>query len=305
VLLDGWGAQSIEPSLVSMMEDAGVLVRWFRPLHRFRIGELNHRTHRKVVIIDEQVGFTGGVGIADEWRGDARNEREWRDTHFRIEGPAVDGLRAAFLDNWAETEPELFDESVDRFPHQPKPGRSVVQCVRGAAETGWSDVATLFRTLLQVADRRVRIATAYFVPDDELMHRLLGARKRGVEIEILVPGPHIDKRFVQLAAESVYQPLLDAGVALWCFQPSMFHAKIMTVDGIVANIGSANLNARSTSLDEEINVVVIDDDVVRVLDEQFDEDLERSVRLEPGRWERRSVFQRVAERFTLPVRRVF
>jgi cardiolipin synthase len=305
VLLDGWGAQSIEPSLVSMMEEAGVVVRWFRPLHRFRIGELNHRTHRKVVIIDEQVGFTGGVGIADEWRGDARNEREWRDTHFRIEGPAVDGMRAAFLDNWAETDPELFDESVDRFPHQPKPGRSVVQCVRGAAETGWSDVATLFRTLLQVAERRVRIATAYFVPDDELMHRLLDARKRGVELEILVPGPHIDKRFVQLAAESVYQPLLDAGVALWCFQPSMFHAKIMTVDGIVANIGSANLNSRSTSLDEEINVVVIDDDVVRVLDEQFDEDLERSERIEPGRWKRRSIVQRVAERFTLPVRRVF
>jgi cardiolipin synthase len=305
VLLDGWGAQSIEASLVSMMEDAGVLVRWFRPLHRLRFGELNHRTHRKVVIIDEQVGFTGGVGIADEWRGDARNEREWRDTHFRIHGPAVDGLRAAFLDNWAEADPELYDETVDRFPDQPKPGRSVVQCVRGAAETGWSDVATLFRTLLQLAEQRVRIATAYFVPDDELVRRLLDARERGVEVEVLIPGPHIDKRFVQLAAEATYQPLLDAGVALWCFQPSMFHAKVMTVDGIVANIGSANLNARSSMLDEEINVVVLDDEVVRALDGQFDDDLERSVRIEGGRWRHRSLGQRVAERVTIPVRRVF
>jgi cardiolipin synthase A/B len=305
VLLDGWGAQSMDRSLVTMMEETGVLVRWFRPLHRFRFGELNHRTHRKVVVVDEQIGFTGGVGIADEWQGDARNEHEWRDTHFRIHGAAVDGMRAAFLDNWAETDPVLFDEEVDRFPHQPKPGQSVVQCVRGAAETGWSDVATLFRTLLQLAEHRVRIATAYFVPDDELLHRLLDARERGVEVEIIVPGPHADKRFVQLAGEAVYQPLLDAGVALYSFQPSMFHAKVMTVDGIVANIGSANLNARSNTLDEEINVVVIDDDVVRVLDEQFEDDLRRSVRIEGGRWRRRSLPQRIAERITIPVRRVF
>jgi cardiolipin synthase len=177
--------------------------------------------------------------------------------------------------------------------------------VRGAAETGWSDVATLFRTLLQIAEQRVRISTAYFVPDDELCHRLLEARARGVDVQVLVPGPHADKRFVQLASEASYAPLLDAGIELWSFQPSMFHAKIMTVDGIVANIGSANLNARSNALDEEINVVVMDDDVVRVLDRQFDEDVERSVRIERGRWQHRSLAQRVGERITIPVRRVF
>jgi cardiolipin synthase len=156
-----------------------------------------------------------------------------------------------------------------------------------------------------MAEQRVRIATAYFVPDEELCHRLLTARERNVDIEVLVPGPHADKRFVQLASEAVYAPLLDAGVSIWTFQPSMFHAKIMTVDGIVANIGSANLNARSSALDEEINVVVMDDDVVRLLDRQFDEDLERSVHIERRRWKHRSVVQRVAERFTVPVRRVF
>jgi cardiolipin synthase A/B len=305
VLLDGWGARTMDVSLIALMESCGVLVRWFRPIRRFHPGELNHRTHRKVLIVDEAVGFTGGVGIADEWRGNARNASEWRDTHFRIRGPAVDGLRAAFLDNWAETDDELFDDGVDRFPDQPKPGHAVAQCVRGAAETGWSDVATLFRTLMQIAEERVRIATAYFVPDAALLERLEAAARRGVEIEVLMPGPHADKRFVQLAGEAVFGRLLDAGVKLWTFQPSMLHAKIMTIDGRIANIGSANLNARSTKLDEEINVVVLDEELVTTLDAQMDDDLGRSTPIDDARWARRSLVQRVGERLTIPVRRVF
>src|SRR5262245_62411696 len=128
-----------------MMDQAGVHIRWFRPFGRLHVGAYNHRTHRKVMIVDEGTGFTGGIGIADVWKGDARNEHEWRDTHFRIRGPAVDGLRAAFLDNWAETDPDLFSEGIDRFPDQPAPGSALIQCVRGASETGWSDIATLFR----------------------------------------------------------------------------------------------------------------------------------------------------------------
>ncbi len=305
VLLDAWGARPMDRALLELMRRNGVHVRWFRPLHPFRLGRVNHRTHRKVMIVDESIGFTGGVGIADEWRGDARDEHEWRDTHFRIAGPCVDGLRAAFLDNWAETDPDLFDQDVDRFPDQPKPGSSIVQCVRGASETGASDVESLFRTLLQLAQQRVRITTAYFVPDDELMRRFRDATARGVEIEILLPGPHADKRFVQLASESVYESLLEHGVRLWSFQPSMLHAKIMTVDGIVANVGSANLNARSTHLDEEINVVVLDNDVVAELDAQFDEDVERSVAIERGQWRSRSFVQRVAETAAAPFRRLF
>jgi cardiolipin synthase len=249
-----------------------------------------------VLIVDETVGFTGGVGIADEWSGDARDEHEWRDTHFRIHGPAVDGLRAAFLDNWIETDDELFEEDVDRFPDQHQPGKVVVQSVRGASETGWSDITTLFLALLQLAQERVRIATAYFVPDTQLNERLCGAAERGVDIEILLPGPHIDKRFVQLAGESSYGRLLECGVKIWQFQPSMLHAKIMTVDGVVANVGSANLNARSTELDEEINLVAFDPEVVGVLDAQFDEDLGRSTAMELGRWENRSLWRRASER---------
>jgi cardiolipin synthase A/B len=296
VLLDAWGANSIEKSLVEKMEGAGVRVRWFRPLARLHVSQANHRTHRKVLIVDETVGFTGGVGIADEWNGDARNEHEWRDTHFRVRGPAVDGLRAAFVDNWIETEDELFEENVDRFPDQPQPGSTVVQSVRGASETGWNDITTLFLSLLQLAQERVRIATAYFVPDTQLNDRLCEAADRGVEVAILLPGPHADKRFVQLAGESSYRRLLDRGIKIWRFQPSMLHAKIMTVDGVVANIGSANLNARSTELDEEINLVAFDPELVRVLDAQFDEDVGRSMEIVPGRWEDRSVWHRISER---------
>jgi cardiolipin synthase len=296
VLLDAWGANSIEKSLVEKMEGAGVRVRWFRPLARLHVSQANHRTHRKVLIVDETVGFTGGVGIADEWNGDARNEHEWRDTHFRVRGPAVDGLRAAFVDNWIETEDELFEENVDRFPDQPQPGSTVVQSVRGASETGWNDITTLFLSLLQLAQERVRIATAYFVPDTQLNDRLCETAQRGVEVAILLPGPHADKRFVQLAGESSYRRLLDRGIKIWRFQPSMLHAKIMTVDGVVANIGSANLNARSTELDEEINLVAFDPELVRVLDAQFDEDVGRSTEIVPGRWEDRSLWRRISER---------
>jgi cardiolipin synthase A/B len=305
VLLDAWGARPIERSLVDKMDRSGVVIRWFRPLHRLRPGQVNHRTHRKVMIVDEAVGFTGGVGIADEWLGDARDEREWRDTHFRLVGPAVDGLRAAFVDNWAETGPELFDDDVDRFPDQPPVGSTIVQCVRGASEIGTSDVLTLFRVLCQLAQQRIRIATAYFVPNDEILDRLTQAAQRGVEVDLLLPGPHADKRFVQLAGEAAYATLLDAGVKLWTFQPSMLHTKIMTIDGILANIGSANLNARSTALDEEINVVAIDPTLVATLDDQFDEDLARSRRVERGRWEHRSVVQRVAEAAVAPIKRFF
>jgi cardiolipin synthase len=305
VLLDSWGARPVRRELLGVMEAAGVRVRWFRPLRRMLPGQVNRRTHRKVMIVDEAVGFTGGVGIADEWQGDARNEHEWRDTHFRFEGPAVDGLRAAFLDNWAETDPELFTPGVDRFPDQPKPGSALTQCVRGASETGRSDVATLFRTLIQLANTSINITTAYFVPEDELDTRLIDAAKRGVRVRILVPGPFADKRFVQVAGEANYDDLLDHGIELFHFQPSMLHAKVMTVDGLVANVGSANLNTRSVNWDEEINVVVIDRALVRILDEQFSEDVERSVYIERGRWRRRPTGQRVAEAALRPVKRWF
>jgi len=295
ILLDAVGAYSMNRTLVEDMVAGGAQVEWFRPVNKLRLWENNHRSHRKVLICDEQVAFTGGIGIADEWRGDARGADEWRDTHFRVRGPAVDGLRAAFVQNWAETGRPLFDPGVDRFPMQPVAGASVAQVVRGAAQTGWSDVATLVRSLLAMARERVRITTAYFVPDEATCRTLADTARRGVEVDVLLPGPHVDKRFVQLASESQYQGLLDAGVRLWSYQVSMLHAKVITVDGLVASVGSANFTNRSLLLDDEVNLVVIDRDVARVLDDDFDLDRKHALAVDPEEWTSRGLVQRAKE----------
>ncbi len=294
VLLDALGSSTMDDALIEAMDRAGCQVERFRPVTKVRVWENNHRTHRKVIICDEQVAFTGGV-VADEWRGNARDPSEWRDTHFRIRGPAVDGLRAAFLQNWAETSRPMFDENIDRFPAQPQDGPSAVQVVRGASVARWSDITTLMRAVLCLARERVRITTAYFVPDEGTCELLRETANRGVDVEILLPGPHVDKRFVQLASEAQYEGLLDAGVKLWTYEPTMLHAKAMTVDGVVANIGSANFDSRSLVLDDEVNLVVLDPGVVAELDADFEADVSRSKPIEPGAWHDRSIGQRAKE----------
>jgi cardiolipin synthase len=295
VLLDAVGAKPMDDDLIETMESAGVDVERFRPPDPRHPLTATHRTHRKVMICDETVGFTGGVGIADEWLGDGRHEGSWRDTHVRIEGPAVTGLRGAFIDNWIETRRGIFDPDVDLFPALGSPGTSTAHVVKGSSEPGWNDISVTVRTLIDLARHCIRITTAYFVPDDDLADRLVAACERGVEVEILLPGPHADKRFVQLAGEERYRELLDAGAAIHCYQPSMLHAKIMTIDGIVSVIGSANFNHRSTHLDEEVNMVVFDREVTAAFDVDFDADLEHSEELNGERWRRRSVPQRVKE----------
>jgi cardiolipin synthase A/B len=298
VLLDGVGAKPIDRELVELMRSGGADVRFFRPpdpRHPFRA---THRTHRKVMICDEENGFTGGVGIADVWLGDGRSEDSWRDTHARVRGPAVAALRAAFLDNWVETEPVLFDAAVDRFPPHDRSGRSEIQVIKGTAEPGWNDVSMTVRSLVELAEERLRVTTAYFVPDDDLRLRLCRAAERGVDVQLLVPGPRADKRFVQLAGEACYRSLLDAGVQIWCYQPSMLHAKVLTADRSVAVLGSANCNHRSTSLDDEVVVVVFDEAVAEELDEHFEEDLDHSRAIDLGRWRRRRAGPRVLERVT-------
>ncbi len=302
VLLDGVGAKSVEREVVRRMEDHGVDVRWFRPPNPLHPLQANHRTHRKVLVCDERVGFTGGVGIADEWMGDGHTDGGWRDTHVRLAGPAVNGLRGAFLDNWIETEPCLFDTDVDHFPDHGAPGEVDVQVVMGTAEPGWNSISMTVRAIVELATERIRITTAYFVPDDDLTGRLVGAAERGVSVQLLIPGPGADKRFVQLAGEVRYEELLDAGIEIWNYQPSMLHAKVMTVDGAVGIIGSANFNHRSTSLDEEVNLVVFDDGFAAELDRDFDADLQRSEEIDLSRWERRSIPQRLLERAMHQVR---
>ncbi|WP_028799797.1 phospholipase D-like domain-containing protein [Streptomyces sp. 142MFCol3.1] len=302
LLLDGFGSRLIDEDLLDAMRRAGVQVAWFRkPLYLSPLKQ-NHRCHRKVLVVDEQVAFTGGVGIAEEWCGDARNENEWRDTHVEVRGPAVDGLAAAFAQNWAECHDELFDER-DRFVEHRPHGDAVVQVVRGSASFGWQDMQTLIRVMLQSAEERFRLTTAYFSPDAYFVELLCAAARRGVEVEIVLPGPHTDKRVCQLAGQNFYADLTDSGVKIYHYQPTMMHTKAITVDRTAALIGSTNFNRRSFDHDEEVMLAVLDREFTATLDAQFDEDREASELIRADRWKRRSLVQRAREASVVPIRR--
>ncbi|MEU0136846.1 phospholipase D-like domain-containing protein [Streptomyces sp. NPDC006296] len=302
LLLDGFGSRLIEKDQLTMMEEAGVEVAWFRkPLYLSPFKQ-NHRCHRKVLITDEETAFTGGVGIAEEWCGDARNEHEWRDTHVRVQGPAVDGLAAAFAQNWAECHDELFTDR-DRFVDTAQHGDAVVQVVRGSAGFGWQDMQTLLRVVLESAEERIRLTTAYFAPDAYFIELLCAAARRGVSVEILLPGPHTDKRVCQLAGQNFYEDLTACGVKIYQYQPTMLHAKVLTVDGVASLTGSTNFNRRSLEHDEEVMLAVLDRDFTATLDGHFEEDVRKSTLIDGARWKRRSPVQRVREAAVLPIRR--
>ena len=304
LLIDAVGGLQIERGLVNRMDDAGVHVEWFRKPWLNSPLKQNHRCHRKVLVVDESIAFTGGVGIAEEWTGDARDRNEWRDTHVEVRGPAVDGLRAAFVQNWAETGSDLYDDG-DTFPQQPQSGTSVAQVVCGSASIGWDNLQTTFRVLLDSATERLSLASAYFAPDDFFLERLCAAAQRGVQVDVLLPGPGADKRVCQLASEAAYDRLTSCGVRVWNFQPSMMHAKIMIVDGRVAAVGSSNFNRRSLDHDEEVVLVTLDTEVAEVLSADFDADLERSELIDLERWRNRSRRQKLLEVATTPLRRFF
>ncbi|OEJ24870.1 cardiolipin synthase B [Streptomyces agglomeratus] len=302
LLLDGFGSRLIEREQLEVMERAGVHVAWFRkPLYLSPLKQ-NHRCHRKVLVVDEETAFTGGVGIAEEWCGDARNEHEWRDTHVEVRGPAVDGIAAAFAQNWAECHDELFDDR-DRFVEQRPHGDAVVQVVRGSASFGWQDMQTLIRVMLESAEERFRLATAYFSPDAYFVELLCATARRGVRVEILLPGPHTDKRVCRLAGQHFYDDLTACGVKIFQYQPTMMHAKVITVDHVAALVGSTNFNRRSLDHDEEVMIAVLDQDFTATLDEHFDQDVTVSEQIRPGRWKKRSIVQRAREVAVLPIRR--
>ncbi|MFC9971535.1 phosphatidylserine/phosphatidylglycerophosphate/cardiolipin synthase family protein [Spirillospora sp. NPDC127200] len=302
LLLDGFGSRPIDSECLKMMSEAGVKVAWFRRPLALSPLKQNHRCHRKVLIVDEHTAFTGGVGIAEEWCGDARNSGEWRDTHVEVRGPAVDGIAAAFAQNWAECHDELFDDR-DRFRSHEPAGEAVVQVVRGSASFGWQDMQTLMRVTFESAEKRIRLATAYFAPDEFFADLICRTAARGVDVEILLPGPHADKRVSRLASQQHYARLLECGVRIWQYQPSMMHAKILTMDGTVSLIGSTNFNRRSLDHDEEVMLAVMDEDLTARLDADFDNDFAVSEEIEEVRWKRRPFPQRALEAAVTPLRR--
>lgn len=301
MIVDAIGSRWLPRAKVAELRAGGVDFEIFRPPASLRIWESENRTHRKVLVVDNKVGFAGGVNTSKEWMGDARNPDEWRDTHLRIRGPAVDGLIAAFATDWVDAG-RMACELDDEFPDQEKAGDHVVQVVRGSAEKGWSDIANVLAALLTLAQRRVRITSAYFAPDDHFLSLLGDAASRGVDVEVMLPGRNADQRFVQLAAEAQFARLLDAGVRIWSYQPTMIHAKIVLVDDMVACVGSANFDRRSMKLNHEIEVMVLDAGVVAELDRHYDEDVANSEQIIESRWAHRSTPQRILEHVVRPLR---
>ncbi len=302
VLIDALGGARMDRSLTDLMRQAGVDVRFFRPPWVRSPFSHNHRTHRKVLVVDGRVGFTGGVGIAQEWAGDARGPDEWRDSQIQVRGPAAAGLLAAFVQNWSEAGGDP-DRRDDHYSAIGPAGEHVVQVVRGTATIGWDDMQTAWYTLLTAAERRITLQTAYFAPEADFLDLVTGAAGRGVHVQVLLPGPHYDKTISRLASERFYAELLGAGVEVWRYQPSMLHTKVLTVDGEVAMIGSSNFNRRSLDHDEEVACIVLGGDAPARLIEDFAGDLRRAEQVSPSEWRRRNAAQRVGEQVVRPLTR--
>lgn len=299
VILDAIGSMSMDDGVVEKMIDAGCVVERFRTPDD-RPTRMHHRTHRKLLIADEQVAMTGGVGIAAEWEGNARNPDEWRDTHFRITGPAVRHMSAAFIEHWVECGHPTFTDQ-DLFPELALAGPADVLVLRGSSGPFWHEVGLAMDALLRGARAQIHLTTAYFAPGDRMVGLLCQAAERGVEVQLLLPGTHMDKRVVQLASADEYERLLDCGVQICHYEQTMLHAKTLTIDAQVALIGSANIDERSMRHNEEIALAVFDASLVSLLDDHFRQDLELSEPINLERWNDRSAWRKLVESVVDPI----
>jgi cardiolipin synthase len=277
------------------MRDAGATVHRFRPVRAYTLRRLANRSHRRVLVADGKVGMTGGVGIAEEWTGNAENEEHWRDSHVRIRGPVVRHLQGSFAEHWLEATGEVLS-GEEYLPHlEPSDEGGRMQLVRSKSGVGDTNVETLYYLAIASARKSLELTSAYFVPRPAFADALCDAAKRGVDVRIVVPGPHIDKGFVRVAGRDSYEGLLEAGVRLFEFQPTMLHAKSLVVDGCWSSVGTVNFDNRSFQLHDELSLCVWDSDFASLLSQQFAKDLDRSDEITLERWSKRAVHQRAAE----------
>lgn len=286
VLVDWLGSLPFDQDLIEIMTSAGVRFDRFRPLRWYSLDRLNNRTHRKILVVDGRIGFTGGVGIADVWAGDARNPQEWRDNHYRIEGPAVLDMQAAFAENWVEATGEVL-QGARFYPPQEKPGDIAAQHVKTSPSGGARSMHQMILMSIAAAERHIRIAMAYFVPDEVTIAQLLDARARGVEVDVIVPGRYADVPLVRKGSRHFWGELLAAGVRIHEYQPTMYHPKVMIIDDRWTTIGSANLDERSFRLNDESNLNVYDETFARTQIDLFNADLAESEEVTLAKWQAR------------------
>jgi cardiolipin synthase A/B len=304
ILLDAVGStgRHLNASDVKALKDAGCKVEFFHSLKPWMIWVLNHRNHRRVLVVDGKVGFTGGVGFGDLWAGNADSKEHWRDTQVRVEGPAVRGLQRAFQENWSEVtgEPLVGDEF---FPALSPAGPTSVAVVPSSPLAAMSGAERVYAISLAAASKEIWIANSYFLPDDETSALLVSAVKRGVDVRVIVPSDEQnDVPATKAAGRSSFGPLLAGGVKMFEYQPTMFHVKSMVVDGIFSTVGSANLDERSFHLNEEINLFVYDTAFADLMKQQFQQDLQHCRPYTMADWKARSLKKRVNEWLVAPFR---
>jgi cardiolipin synthase len=301
ILLDGVGALSMPARYRETLRDAGCRLETFRAVRPWALRRANNRNHRRILVVDGRVGFTGGSGLSRKWMGNGRTPDHWRDTDVRITGPAVAWMQAAFVENWVEAAGEALGGDA-YFPRaQPARGSVAVQVVRSSPEGGSYSIYNTLLIALNAARASVRITNPYFLLDDAMTKAVLERVRRGVTVEVLVPGT-IDHAFVRQASRATWGPLLEAGVKIYEYQPALLHAKTMVIDGRWATVGSTNLDPRSFALSQELNVIVYDRAVARQLEETFAADVAHARRIDHATWESRGLRARLFELVVFPVR---
>jgi cardiolipin synthase len=295
VMIDWAGSQRVDKDDIKQLRQAGVEVVFYRPLHFYQLDHLNHRTHRKLLIVDGRVGFTGGMGVADPWLGHAQDAEHWRDSHFRVEGPVVAQLQAAFMDDWFETRGVILD-GPSYYPDLDRQGGQLAQVFWSSPKGGNGNLRVMFLLAIAAATRRILIANAYFVPDQTTVDMLVAAHRRGVDVEIIVPGPILDAQVVRRASRLMWGPMLDAGVKIFEYQPTMYHTKVMVVDDIWCSVGSTNFDDRSFRLNQEANLNVYDPGFGAAQAAAFAKDRARSREITAEAWRHRPLLERVEER---------
>jgi cardiolipin synthase len=294
ILLDYVGSATIGNEILELLERGGCEVRWYNPIRWYNLGLVNNRTHRKSLIIDGVVGFTGGAGIADHWMGKAEDPDHWRDIQVRIQGPAVQTLQTGFARNWLQTTGELITGSNFYPPHE-RYGELSIQSILSSPETGSSTVRIMYYLSITCARRSILIANPYFVPDSVAIETLIEARQRGAEVKIMVTGKYNDVKVTRLNSVRLYGRLLEAGVEIYEYNRTMLHHKYMVCDDVWSTVGTTNFDNRAFALNEENNVCIYDHAVAAEFRRIFVADLEACERITLEAWRARPLAQKICE----------
>ncbi len=301
VMLDWVGCSKMASELLARMMAAGIEVQRFHALRWYGLGKLNNRTHRKVLIVDGTLGFTGGVGIADQWDGHAQDPDHWRDMHFKVQGLVVAQMQAAFLDNWIKSTGNVLHGDA-YFPALIPVGRQEMQMFTSSPDGGGDSMRLMYLTAITAAGRSIDIEAAYFIPDNLMIRELESARARGVRIRVLVPDKHLDSETVRIASKRGWGRLLESGVEIYVYEPTMLHCKMLIFDRFMVSVGSTNFDMRSFELNDEASLNVYDAPFAQQMTEVFERDLVSSESYTLQRWRNRSWGQKAAEVVLLPIR---